>query len=126
MPGLVPGIHIFTAMRQAKTWMAGTSPAMTRITYRSSADRAAAVDHDALAVEVGAGLRGEKDRAAGGLVWHADPTHRRARLGGLQRLRIVPQRFRKICLDPPRRARIDPHLVPAGCDRGAAREPQAS
>jgi hypothetical protein len=26
MPGLVPGIHVFTA---AKTWMAGTSPAMT-------------------------------------------------------------------------------------------------
>ena len=26
MPGLVPGIH---ALLQAKTWMAGTSPAMT-------------------------------------------------------------------------------------------------
>jgi hypothetical protein len=26
MPGLVPGIHVFTA---AKAWMAGTSPAMT-------------------------------------------------------------------------------------------------
>jgi hypothetical protein len=26
MPGLVPGIHVFLA---AKTWMAGTSPAMT-------------------------------------------------------------------------------------------------
>jgi len=26
MPGLVPGIHVFVA---AKTWMAGTSPAMT-------------------------------------------------------------------------------------------------
>jgi len=28
MPGLVPGIHVFAAAR--KTWMAGTSPAMTR------------------------------------------------------------------------------------------------
>jgi hypothetical protein len=25
----VPGIHVFTAQQQAKTWMAGTSPAMT-------------------------------------------------------------------------------------------------
>ena len=30
MPGLVPGIHVFFT-RMAKTWMAGTSPAMTRI-----------------------------------------------------------------------------------------------
>jgi hypothetical protein len=28
MPGLVPGIHVFNSMG-AKTWMAGTSPAMT-------------------------------------------------------------------------------------------------
>jgi hypothetical protein len=27
VPGLVPGIHVFLA---AKTWMAGTSPAMTK------------------------------------------------------------------------------------------------
>jgi hypothetical protein len=27
MPGLVPGIHVFRAA--IKTWMAGTSPAMT-------------------------------------------------------------------------------------------------
>jgi len=27
MPGLVPGIHVFPAV--TKTWMAGTSPAMT-------------------------------------------------------------------------------------------------
>ena len=27
MPGLVPGIHVFGSTR--KTWMAGTSPAMT-------------------------------------------------------------------------------------------------
>jgi uncharacterized protein len=30
MPGLVPGIHVFLSC-EAKTWMAGTSPAMTRI-----------------------------------------------------------------------------------------------
>jgi hypothetical protein len=28
MPGLVPGIHDLTLV-EAKTWMAGTSPAMT-------------------------------------------------------------------------------------------------
>jgi hypothetical protein len=29
MPGLVPGIHVFLC--EAKTWMAGTSPAMTKL-----------------------------------------------------------------------------------------------
>jgi hypothetical protein len=29
MPGLVPGIHAFLPQQQSKTWMAGTSPAMT-------------------------------------------------------------------------------------------------
>jgi hypothetical protein len=29
MPGLVPGIHVFAALKRSKTWMAGTSPAMT-------------------------------------------------------------------------------------------------
>ena len=29
MPGLVPGIHVFMLARDLKTWMAGTSPAMT-------------------------------------------------------------------------------------------------
>ena len=29
MPGLVPGIHVFPAHSASKTWMAGTSPAMT-------------------------------------------------------------------------------------------------
>jgi hypothetical protein len=28
MPGLVPGIHVFL-LQLSKTWMAGTSPAMT-------------------------------------------------------------------------------------------------
>jgi hypothetical protein len=30
MPGLVPGIHVFLPKREDKTWMAGTSPAMTK------------------------------------------------------------------------------------------------
>jgi hypothetical protein len=31
MPGLVPGIHVFAARPQVrKTWMAGTSPAVTK------------------------------------------------------------------------------------------------
>jgi hypothetical protein len=29
MPGLVPGIHVFEAPHNKKSWMAGTSPAMT-------------------------------------------------------------------------------------------------
>src|SRR5260221_2054 len=31
MPGLVPGIHVLV-LQQSKTWMAGTSPAMTNFT----------------------------------------------------------------------------------------------
>ena len=30
MPGLVPGIHVFSLVQRDKTWMAGTNPAMTR------------------------------------------------------------------------------------------------
>src|SRR5260370_41758155 len=30
MPGLVPGIHVLTGVAARKTWMAGTSPAMTK------------------------------------------------------------------------------------------------
>jgi hypothetical protein len=30
MPGLVPGIHVFAVVTIGKTWMAGTSPAMTK------------------------------------------------------------------------------------------------
>src|ERR1700731_1646504 len=33
MPGLVPGIHVFTTGKE-KTWMGGTSPAMTDISSR--------------------------------------------------------------------------------------------
>jgi hypothetical protein len=34
MPGLIPGIHVERRFAVAKTWMAGTSPAMT-VTIRS-------------------------------------------------------------------------------------------
>ena len=30
MPGLVPGIHVFKTMPSSKSWMAGTSPALTK------------------------------------------------------------------------------------------------
>jgi hypothetical protein len=30
MPGLVPGIHVLASETEEKTWMAGTSPAMTK------------------------------------------------------------------------------------------------
>jgi hypothetical protein len=30
MLGLVPGIHVLAALKSRKTWMAGTSPAMTK------------------------------------------------------------------------------------------------
>jgi hypothetical protein len=30
MPGLVPGIHVLVAAAARKTWMAGSSPAMTK------------------------------------------------------------------------------------------------
>jgi hypothetical protein len=31
MPGLVPGIHVFAELQLEKTWMAGTSPAITSL-----------------------------------------------------------------------------------------------
>jgi hypothetical protein len=30
MPGLVPGIHVLRKSQRIETWMAGTSPAMTK------------------------------------------------------------------------------------------------
>jgi hypothetical protein len=38
MPGLVPGIHVFAAFKLRKTWMAGTSPAMTGGYYEHSSN----------------------------------------------------------------------------------------
>jgi hypothetical protein len=36
MPGLGPGIHVFflALLNRLETWMAGTSPAMTRVCFR--------------------------------------------------------------------------------------------
>jgi len=34
MPGFMPGIHVFAALHGWKSWMAGTSPAMTLSTPR--------------------------------------------------------------------------------------------
>jgi hypothetical protein len=31
MPGFMPGIHVFLLLPSLKTWMAGTSPAMTAV-----------------------------------------------------------------------------------------------
>jgi hypothetical protein len=36
MPGLVPGIHVFKNQKTNKTWMAGTSPAMTNVMLNGS------------------------------------------------------------------------------------------
>jgi hypothetical protein len=33
MPGLVPGIHVFAVGTALKSWMAGTSPAMTNPSF---------------------------------------------------------------------------------------------
>ena len=36
MPALVAGIHVLGRCQKNKTWMAGTSPAMTRREYRKN------------------------------------------------------------------------------------------
>jgi hypothetical protein len=38
MPGRVPGIHVFRGPSASKTWMAGTSPAMTEIDFSDRRD----------------------------------------------------------------------------------------
>ena len=35
MAGLVPAIHVFLALREAKTWMPGTGPGMTSFTIKT-------------------------------------------------------------------------------------------
>jgi enamine deaminase RidA (YjgF/YER057c/UK114 family) len=35
MHGLVPGIHVFTAVKESKAWMAGSSPATTKVTEKN-------------------------------------------------------------------------------------------
>jgi hypothetical protein len=61
MPGLVPGIHVLTVLRQRKTWMAGTSPAMTEKYTRGSSKPSR------LPV-----LRIDRDRGRGGAVFDAE------------------------------------------------------
>jgi hypothetical protein len=39
MRGLVPGIHVFSLLPSNKTWMAGTSPAMTNLYRRHCEER---------------------------------------------------------------------------------------
>jgi hypothetical protein len=34
MPGLVPGIHVLALLYERKTWMAGTGPAMTKLSVK--------------------------------------------------------------------------------------------
>jgi hypothetical protein len=35
MPGLVPGIHVLSCAEKINTWMAGTSPAMTKLKLKA-------------------------------------------------------------------------------------------
>ncbi len=48
MPGLVPGIHVFGPCVEAKTWMAGTSPAMTMWNCCSRSDAGTKQSHAAV------------------------------------------------------------------------------
>jgi hypothetical protein len=45
MPGLVPGIYVFLAVREAKTWMAGTYSAKTRFALLPGHDDFNETDH---------------------------------------------------------------------------------
>src|SRR2546430_784353 len=83
---------------------AGTTPAR-------SADRSPAVDDDGLAGHEVTGLRTHQYRGAGDLVRHADAQERRTRGGRLQRLRVVPQRFREISLDQAGRDAVHADVV---------------
>jgi DNA ligase-associated metallophosphoesterase len=60
MPGLVPGIHVFF-LYGAKTWMAGTSPAMTRVAIEVA-------DHSSLSI---AGVDLVAD-LSGALFWESE------------------------------------------------------
>ncbi len=62
MPGFMPGIHVLTAAQQAKTWMAGTSPAMTENAHPVILQRDRAV-FQRTTPEMQHGLR------RGGLIW---------------------------------------------------------
>src|SRR5262249_9737448 len=68
MPGLVPGIHVFWRL-QTKTWMAGTSPAMTtragQIQITKQLSRAVLVIFSLVAAPVLAGEIPEAERRSG-------------------------------------------------------------
>jgi len=51
MPGLVPGIHVFRLYLRTKTWMAGTSPAMTNVNMPSETTFAAPFVSSVMRVE---------------------------------------------------------------------------
>ncbi len=65
MPGLVPGIHVLAMQQQRKTWMAGTSPAMTSLVLneRGQHDR---ISDSALI------SRADRDRGVGGIFASAE------------------------------------------------------
>src|SRR6185437_7642269 len=48
MPGLVPGIHVFETVAGRKTWMAGTSPAMTGLNQRVANEAFVEIRHRCL------------------------------------------------------------------------------
>src|ERR1700692_4186038 len=76
-----------------------------------SADRGAAVDDDGLPGGETSRRRGQKYRGPCDFVGLADAQKRRARGGGLQGFRIVPQRLGKIGLDQARRDAVDADIV---------------
>src|SRR5262245_49346803 len=57
MPGLVPGIHVFHG---GKTWMAGTSPAMTVGNGSTSMTPGISVSTPSTPAQLRAGVGGEK------------------------------------------------------------------
>src|SRR5882724_8008458 len=66
MPGLVPGIHVFR-VRPKKTWMAGTSPAMTKRRKRTMklSDIADNAGSRKKRMRVGRGIGSGKGKTAG-------------------------------------------------------------
>jgi uncharacterized protein len=60
MPGLVPGIHVF--LREAKTWMAGTSPAMTSIAINVSTSSSVTVAGVTFVADLSGALFWEEQR----------------------------------------------------------------
>src|SRR6266404_6718510 len=57
MPALVAGIHVFLCQPNPKTWMAGTSPAMTKKSSRQLLHHRGGLSEQQLALFVGADRR---------------------------------------------------------------------